>query len=95
MRISNAVEFFHFSKKNGLQGLAPEIQALIKCLEEYGNLCACDSAEVKQTKFNQCKNFYLAFASRAVNHKAVLISKVADGHLSLYNDKQLLVSLNR
>ena len=95
MRISTAVEFYHFAKSNGFANLAPEVQQLINCIDEYGRMCPCDGNEARTAKFNQCRNFYLAFVAKSNSYKASLLGKVADGRITFYNDKQLLASLNR
>jgi len=93
MRINNAIELFHFAKTNGLINIAPELQQLVNCVEEYGRLCACDSQETRQSKINQCRSFYFAFVCKANNYKGALLSKVTDNRLTFYNDQQLLASI--
>jgi hypothetical protein len=95
MRINNAGEFFNFVRGNELVGLAPEVTAMVVCVEEFGRMCQCDSIASKTAKQAQCRGLYVAFASKARNYKSILFSKTGDTAITFSIDGQQIVTLNR
>lgn len=96
MNFNSPNDFYSFLVGNGLSGISPETQNLVACMDILSRMCACDPAEAKQAKFNQCKQNYIAFASRAQSFSMSLFSKVQnDTRISFYLNNQLLASISR
>ena len=95
MRINNAIELYHFVRNNQLIGMAPEIAPLVNCIDELGRMCACDTAEVKNAKLNQCRAIYIAFASKAQKYKGIMFSKTNDAIITFCIDGQQIITLSR
>ena len=95
MRINNVIEFFHFVRSNGLANISPDTAALVKCMEEYGRLCACDPQPVRTGKLNQCRGIYSGFLARATDYREVLLSKISDNILIICIEGQPVVTLSR
>ena len=91
MDVRGSGAFYHFAKNNGLNGIHPEVNALIVCMEEYDRLCACDSPEFRDSKLNQCRAIYENFISKADGFKSTFLSKTSDGRVSFYSDHGRLI----
>jgi hypothetical protein len=95
MRINSPNEMYQFVITHGLTGLAPELQALVICLDEYARMCSCDPEATRLAKYNQCKDHYVNFASKAYMFSGALLSKITDNNLMLYFNNQLLAIVSR
>jgi len=81
---------------NGLVGLCPETQNLITCMDMLSRMCPCDSSDAKTKRFNQCKQHYIAFASRAQSFSPQLFSKAPnENKFCFFLNNQLLSSVTR
>ncbi len=95
MKINGVKEFNNFVVASGFTNLSPELSSMCSCITEYDRLCSCDSPEVQKAKLNQCKTFYLQFASNANNYKSQLLSKTSDGVIIFFNDGKQINSVRR
>jgi len=96
MNFESPQDCSRFLVGNGLVGLCPETQNLVACMDILVRMCACDPAEKKQARYNQCKQNYIAFASRATGFSSVLLSKCPnDNRINFYLNGQLLCSVTR
>jgi len=96
MNFNSPNDAYHFLIGNKLVGLCPETQNLVACMDILIRMCACDPQEAKQARFNQCKQHYIAFASKARNFSSILLSKLGnDNRLNFYLNNQLLSTVSR
>ncbi len=98
MKINSVSEFFQFIRSNGLVNLAPEVRAMVVCMEEYGRLCPCDPDSVRINKYTQCKAFYVAFIRKirkVGDYKKDLVTRVSDGTIEFRNDGQYISTISR
>ena len=95
MRINNAIELYHFVRNNQLVNMAPEIIPLIQCIDELNRMCVCDPIEAKNTKSNQCRSLYIAFASKSQKYKNIMFNKINDSMISFYINEQQIITLSR
>jgi hypothetical protein len=95
MKINGMVEFHSFVTSNGLSTIAPELAAFEVCMSEYNHLCACDDVKAKDAKLNQCRGFYMTFASHANDFKSILLSKTSDPNIILCINGQQICVINR
>lgn len=96
MNFNSPNDCYHFLVGNGLVGICPETQNLVACMDILVRMCACDPADKKQARYNQCKQNYIAFASRAGSFSAVLLAKIPnDNRINFYLNNQLLCSITR
>lgn len=95
MNIDSPQDARNFLVGNGIVGLCPETQNLVACMDILSRMCSCDPKEAKQAKFNQCKQHYIAFASKAQNFSAILLQKVKDGRICFYLNNQLISTVSR
>ena len=80
---------------NGIVGICPEAQNLVACMDMLARMCACDPPQAKQAKLNQCKQYYIGFASRASSLSPTLLSKANDGIMDFYINNQMIASIRR
>ena len=85
----------HFLIGNGIIGICPEAQNLVACMDILARMCACDPPQSKQAKYNQCKQHYIAFASKSSSFAAMLLSKVNDSRVDFYLNNQMIASITR
>lgn len=96
MNFNTPNDFYHFLVGNGLVGLCPETQNLVSCMDVLMRMCSCDPQDKKQAKFNQCKQSYVAFATRAQTYSSRLFGKLSnETRINFYLNNQLLSSLIR
>jgi hypothetical protein len=95
MTFNNPNDLYHFLIGNALVGICQEAQNLVSCMDILSRMCACDPAEAKQARFNECKQHYISFAARAQNHSAILLSKTNDNRISFHFNNQLIGSVSR
>lgn len=90
MNINSPNDAYRFLVSNNIIGICPEAQNLVTCMDALSRMCACDSAEAKQQRFNQCAQNYIAFAKRAAGFSGVLLAKAQDSRISfLMNGQQI------
>ena len=80
---------------NGIVGICPEAQNLVACMDMLARMCACDPSQAKQAKLNQCKQYYIGFASRASSFASTLLSKANDSRMDFYLNNQMIASITR
>lgn len=96
MNFNSPNDFYQFLTRSGLSGLSPETQNLVSCMDALSRMCACDPQEAKQAKLGQCKQHYLAFASKAQGFSNSLLSKTNNEmRICFYLNKQLISTINR
>ena len=95
MNINSPQELSGFLVGNGLVGICPEAQTLVACLDILNRMCACDPQQAKTARFNQCKQNYIGFASRANNFKAKLLEKANSNVMAFYLNGQLISEVRR
>jgi len=96
MNFNSPNDCYHFLVGNGLVGLCPETQNLVACMDILVRMCSCDPQDKKQARFNQCKQNYIAFASRAQSFSAQLLSKVPnDNRINFHLNNQLISTVVR
>ncbi len=95
MNFNTPNDCYHFLVGNGLVGLCPESQNLVACMDILSRMCSCDPAPAKQARMNQCKQHYIAFASRAGSFAAQLLSKTNETRINFYLNGQLLATITR
>lgn len=95
MNINSPNDCYHFLIRNGFVGLCPETQNLVACMDILTRMCACDPAEAKQARYNQCKQNYIAFAGRAQNYAGTLFSKVNDSRITFCLNNQPISTVTR
>jgi len=86
MDVRGVGAFFHFVTSNGFNGISPEVNAFVVCIEEYDRLCACDSPQYRESKRSQCKALYENFVSNADRFKVQFLSKISGNKISFYSD---------
>jgi len=91
MEIRGTGSFLHFIRSNGLTGSSPEINAFVVCMEEYDRLCACDSPEYRESKYNQCRGLFESSISRGDGLKSIFLSKTNSIKISFYTDHNRLI----
>ena len=95
MMIKSPQELCSFIVGNGLVGMCPESQGLVACMDILSRMCACDPVQAKTARFNQCRQLYINFVSRASDFGPTLFSKANDNRISFYLSNQLLREINR
>jgi hypothetical protein len=95
MNINSPNDLYHFLVGNGMVGICPEAQNLVTCMDILVRMCACDPPQSKQARLNQCKQHYVAFASRAQNFSYLLLSKANDNRMQFYLNNQMIASITR
>lgn len=95
MNINNAQEMYGFLIGHGLAGLCPESQNLVSCMDFLSRMCSCESTQAKASKYHQCMQSYVGFASRAQNYSNRLLSSANDVRMSFYLNNQLIGSISR
>jgi hypothetical protein len=95
MNFNSPSDCYHFLIGNGLVGLCAETQNLVACMDVLSRMCSCDPLSAKQAKMNQCKQNYIAFASRASNFTSILLSKTNNNRITFYLNGQILVTITR
>lgn len=95
MNFNNPGDLYHFLVGNALVGICPEAQNLVACMDILSRMCSCDPPQAKQDKMNQCKQHYIAFASRAQGYSPTLLSKINDNRMSFYLNNQLIGTVSR
>lgn len=95
MNIENPTQLYQFLANKGITGICPEGQSLVACMDALLRMCACDPPQAKQAKFNQCRQIYIAFASKAPSMSAILLSKSGDNRITFYLNGQLISSIGR
>lgn len=95
MNINSPNDLYNFLKGNGIVGVCPEAQHMVACMDSLIRMCACDPPQAKQTKFNQCKQYYIAFASRAQNFAYTLLAKTTDNRIQFHLNGQIISTITR
>ena len=95
MRIGNVNDFFQFIRAHGLQGISPETQNLVSCMEAFGRMCPCDPPATRDNQFNTCKRLYIMFARKASAYKSQLMSKTNDATIEFSSDGQYVATVSR
>lgn len=96
MNFNSPNDLYHFLVGNGLVGLCPETQNLTVCMDILVRMCACDPADKKMARYNQCKQNYIAFAARAPSFASQLLAKAPnETRINFYLNNQLLSSITR
>ena len=95
MNINSPNDLYHFLTGNKMIGICPESQNLVACMDSLIRMCACDPPQAKQLKFNQCKQHYIAFSSKAQNFAYTLLSKTSDNRIQFYLNGQVISSITR
>lgn len=95
MRINSPNEMYQFITVHGLTGIAPELQALVICLDQYSRMCSCDPEASRMAKFNECKQHYINFAGKAYMFAGSLLACIPENTLTLYLNNQLLAIVTR
>jgi len=86
MDVRGVGAFFYFLTSNGLNGVSPDTNAFIVCVEEYSRLCACDSPEFRESKQNNCRALYETCISRSDGLKSIFLSKTQGNRITFYSD---------
>jgi hypothetical protein len=95
MNINNPNDLFNFLVGNGIVGVCPEAQNLVACMESLARMCACDPAEAKQARYNQCQQHYVNFASRSQSLAHILLSKANENRIQFYLNNQMIAMITR
>ena len=95
MNINSPNELHHFLVGKGITGICPEAQHLVTCMDILSRMCACDPQAAKQARFNQCRQHYIAFASRAQSIAHLIFPKIDEVRIQFYLNNQLISIINR
>lgn len=95
MKINNSTEFLNFVRNNNFINLSPEISSFVRCTEEYGRMCPCDSEASRKAKNEQCRALYNNFLSKASQFKEQFLSKASDNSLIFCIDGQAIINITR